>query len=68
MTQQHWREFVGKLMDSFRLFEVSLQVPAGCKRYRQLGFGQFPDDDKQCRLNSMAKKSRRTCLRKQNQD
>jgi hypothetical protein len=29
MTQKHWREFVGELMDSFRLFEVSLQVPAG---------------------------------------
>jgi hypothetical protein len=29
MTQKHWQEFVGELMDSFRLFEVSLQGWAG---------------------------------------
>jgi hypothetical protein len=29
MTQKHWREFAGELMDSFRLFEVLLQVLAG---------------------------------------
>jgi hypothetical protein len=29
MTQKHWQEFVGELLDSFRLFEVSLQGWAG---------------------------------------
>jgi hypothetical protein len=29
MTQKHWQEFAGQLMDSFRLFEVSLQGLAG---------------------------------------
>jgi hypothetical protein len=29
MTQKHWQEFVEALLDSFRLFEVSLQVSAG---------------------------------------
>jgi hypothetical protein len=29
MTQKHWQEFVGELMDSFRFFEASLQGSAG---------------------------------------
>jgi hypothetical protein len=29
MTQKHWQEFAGELMNSFRLFEVSLQMPVG---------------------------------------
>jgi hypothetical protein len=29
ITQKHWQEFVGELMDSFLLFEVSLQESAG---------------------------------------
>jgi hypothetical protein len=29
MTQKHGQEFVGELMDSFRLFEVLLQGSAG---------------------------------------
>jgi len=29
MTQKHWEEFSEELMDSFRLFEVWLQVSAG---------------------------------------
>jgi hypothetical protein len=29
MTKKHWQEFVGELMDSFRLFEVSLQALEG---------------------------------------
>jgi hypothetical protein len=29
MTQKHWQEFAGELMNSFRVFEVSLQRPAG---------------------------------------
>jgi hypothetical protein len=29
MTQKHWQEFAGELLDSFPLFEVSLQGLAG---------------------------------------
>jgi hypothetical protein len=29
MTQKHWHEFDEELLDSFRLFEVSPQDPAG---------------------------------------
>ena len=28
MMQKHWQEFVGELLNSFRLFEVSLQRSA----------------------------------------
>jgi hypothetical protein len=29
MTQKHWQEFAGELLNSFRLFEASLQWFAG---------------------------------------
>jgi hypothetical protein len=29
MTQKHWQEFAGELMDSFRLFEALLHGSAG---------------------------------------
>jgi hypothetical protein len=29
MTQKHWHEFIGELIDCFRFFEVSLQGSAG---------------------------------------
>jgi len=29
MTQKHWQEFDGELLNSFRLFDVSLQWLAG---------------------------------------
>jgi len=29
MTQKHWQEFDGELLNSFRFFEVSLQWLAG---------------------------------------